>query len=78
MNTPKTSKPRWAGAGPWPGALAALLLLALLVAGNAVCDVGRSRDIQHPAKRRPPAGVQRQQNSAARCRPGRLQPIPPP
>ena len=35
MNTPKTSKPQWAGR-PLVGALAALLLLALLVAGNAV------------------------------------------
>ena len=35
MSTQRTDKPRWAG---WPlvGALAALLLLALLVAGNAV------------------------------------------
>ena len=61
MNTQRTSKPRRV-ARSLVGTLAALLLLALLVAGNAAATSAGAGALNVPA----------------RCRPGQAQSIPPP
>ena len=77
MIAQKTNKQRWAGR-PLAGVLAALLLLAMLVAGNAAATSPGEAALNAPPTIAASHGHIEARNSPARCRLCRPQPIPPP